>query len=952
MKKEQTFNDLKQKIKDLEKETDSLKQELEALKKSGELARSFMNSATDGLILLDKEMNVVEINEAAMSMFGVDRSVIGVNAVSVAPDVKNSGRYEQYLSVMRGGEPVFIDDISFQSRLGRLHLAVKAFKVGDCLGMIITNITERKNIEKELLTSGAQLMLRNRIAKILLTSEGEQMYADVLFLILEELKSRFGYFGYINENGDLQCPSLTYDIWDQCSVPGKRVIFPKENWGGLWGRSLLEKKLLYANQSLNTPEGHVPIKRALVCPIIHKGELVGQIAIADKSSDYAQEDFDKIQDITVFMAPFFHARLERNREERKRRQAEDALRESEERYRTLIARMVNGFALHEIICDENGKPCDYRFLEVNKAFERLTGKSAEELIGNTVLEVLPGTEPYWIEVYGKVALTGESIHLERYSKEFDKYYEVLAYRPTKGQFAVVFTDVTERRKNEDALKFTQFAIDHYSDGAFWMGPDARFIYVNDAACRSLGYSRSELLTMTVHDIDPDFPKEVWPDHWEELKTKGSFIVTSHHKAKDGLIFPVELIVNYVKFGEEEYNCAFARDISNRIKEDEEREKLRENLMQARKMEAIAALAGGVAHQFNNALALIVGNLDMMEMDSAGDESIIRYIQQMRDASQRMTKLTSQLLAYARGGKYQETTISPSDMVRDALTLIRHSVHPSINIDTDLPRNIQPVKADVTQMQMVLSAILQNSSEAIEGDGRIRISAANVNIDEASADNFPDLSPGHYSCLDIEDDGKGMDEDTKSKIFEPFFTTKFQGRGLGMAAVYGIIKNHGGSVFIASELNKGTAVRIFLPSVEDIAEKRKKPPTAPAPVKGSGTILVIEDEEMIMDVIRGILERLGYRVLEAETGKKAVEIVNSFDGDIELAILDIVLPDMKGNAVYPLIMKARPNLKVIVCSGYSINGPAREILDNGAQGFLQKPFNMTILSEKLKEVLNS
>ena len=281
-------------------------------------------------------------------------------------------------------------------------------------------------------------------------------------------------------------------------------------------------------------------------------------------------------------------------------------------------------------------------------------------------------------------------------------------------------------------------------------------------------------------------------------------------------------------------------------------------------------------------------------------------------------------------------------------MIMHTIDPAIQIDTDISRDIFNIKADITQMQMVLSAILSNASEAIKGEGRIRITCKNEMITDERAKDFPGLKPGPYVNLKIEDDGKGMDEETKGRIFEPFFTNKFQGRGLGMAAAYGIIKNHDGWISVDSELGKRTTVRIFLPATEARVKELKKPKIEPA--KGTGTILVIEDEKMVMDATRALLERLGYHVLGAKTGNEAINIVKTFDGDIDLAILDIVLPDMNGKSIYPRIMEARPNLKVLVCSGYSIDGPAQEILNAGAQDFIQKPFNMAKLSEKLKEVL--
>ena len=244
--------------------------------------------------------------------------------------------------------------------------------------------------------------------------------------------------------------------------------------------------------------------------------------------------------------------------------------------------------------------------------------------------------------------------------------------------------------------------------------------------------------------------------------------------------------------------------------------------------------------------------------------------------------------------------------------------------------------------------MNNSLEAIDGKGRIKIITSEEEVDEEFINHHPGLKPGPYVYLTVEDDGTGMDEETRRRVFEPFFTTKIQGRGLGMASAYGIIKNHDGWISVYSELGQGTVVRIYLPTVDFHVKEVKKPKIKP--VKDGGTILVIEDDEIVLNVSRAMLEKMGYRVLEAKTGMDAVKTVKSFDGDIDLALLDVKLPDTEGDRLYPLIMKARPNLRVIVCSGYSVNGPAQQILDAGAEGFIQKPFSITNLWEKLKAVL--
>ena len=387
----------------------------------------------------------------------------------------------------------------------------------------------------------------------------------------------------------------------------------------------------------------------------------------------------------------------------------------------------------------------------------------------------------------------------------------------------------------------------------------------------------------------------------------------------------------------------------KAKTDKERKQMEARLWQAQKMEAIATLAGGIAHQFNNALTVVNSNIDLLEMNLPDDENVAGCARDIKASVCRMTQLTALLLAYARGGKYQVKTVSLNNFIRNTLPLIRPALDPGIKIDSNLPSDILDVKADPTQMQMVLSAVLVNASEALEGKGRIELTCSNTTVNDETIKDLPELKPGNYICLTITDNGEGMDKDTKKRIFEPFFTTKFQGRGLGMAAAYGIVKNHDGSIVVDSKPDQGTTVKIYLPAAGVQMREPEKAKTEYFE-KGTGTILVIEDEETVMAVCRMILEGLGYHVLEAETGRKAINVVKTYDGEIDLALLDIVLPDINGNVIYPFLMEARPNLKVIVYSGYSIDGPAQEILDAGAQDFIQKPFTIAELSGKLKKIL--
>lgn len=384
--------------------------------------------------------------------------------------------------------------------------------------------------------------------------------------------------------------------------------------------------------------------------------------------------------------------------------------------------------------------------------------------------------------------------------------------------------------------------------------------------------------------------------------------------------------------------------------EREQERLTNRLQQAQKMESIATLAGGIAHQFNNALAVILGNIELIQMDGLADPRMLRFIDPINQAGQKMVQLTGQLLAYARGGKFQTQIVSTHRFVRETLSLVGHSLSAHAELITDLDEKTDPIEVDSTQMQMLLAAILSNASEAIEKSGTVTVKLKNVDLTAGEVRLYQGLKPGRHVLLQIVDTGKGMDEQTCRRIFEPFFTTKFQGRGLGMAAVYGIVKKHGGYIYVESLRGEGTTVSIYLPGARLGPQIMGKPTLYG--IQGVGTALIVEDEHLVMEVNKAIVEKLGYRVLEARSGREAVHIAKTYKGNIDFALLDVILPDMGGNQIYPKLKEILPHLKVVVCSGFSLDGPAREILDAGAESFLAKPFTVASLSTTLDKILKS
>ena len=388
-----------------------------------------------------------------------------------------------------------------------------------------------------------------------------------------------------------------------------------------------------------------------------------------------------------------------------------------------------------------------------------------------------------------------------------------------------------------------------------------------------------------------------------------------------------------------------RNITRRKKADEAKRKLERELQQARKIEALSTLSGGIAHEFNNALMVVAGNIELLQMTDPENPAVTKFAKATNESIFRMSNLTQQLLAYAREGDVRPKAVNLSELVKSILPRLKHGLHDQIQVETELMGQLPSINADNTQLEMILTSVINNASEAIDRKGRIYIGTSFKEIDHEFAGDHPGLMPGPYVSLTIEDDGKGMDPETLNRIFDPFFTTKFQGRGLGMSAVYGIIKNHRGYIYVDSESDKGTMVSILLPPEETAG--RKVDISKAEPMVTEPTILVIDDEERVLITIQSLIEKLGYKVLGAKTAKEAIELTSSYEGAIDLALLDIKLPDMEGGALYPILKQARPHMKVIVCSGYSMDLGVKEILAAGAQGYIQKPFAYEKSRKKLK-----
>jgi PAS domain S-box-containing protein len=703
------------------------------------------------------------------------------------------------------------------------------------------------------------------------------------------------------------------------------------------------------------------IKAYLGCPVFLDGQAIGSLCIVDTQTRLFNE-----AEIEIVSAMAKAISLEEQR-----LAVETEMHENEIKYRRLHTTMrLLADNIPDLIWS---KDLEGRYTFANQALcdKVLKCHHPNEAIGKTdqYFSQREGKAGYE-HIFGQNSLASDQrvqqqLNPERYFEEglvrnqrliLDIYKA--PYWDDRGNLigtVACARDVTTEKKNENALQQSEQRYRNLYCNTpvmlFSLDRDDRITSVSNQWLDTMGYQHDEVIGRRIIDFFTtanrhEALEKILPDFYKtgQISNQPCQLFT---KAGDTMEVLLSALAERDTQGNYIGAMASIVNLSDMGLAEKKNKQLSVRLQQAQKMESIATLAGGIAHQFNNALAVILGNLELIHMDGLDGENLKRFVDPIDEAGHRMVQLTSQLLAFARGGKFQTQTLPAHTFVRNTLQLVSHSMASNVDLETNLDETTEHIEVDQTQMQMLLAAILANASEAIEEQGKIRITLSNTQVTEQHCARYPGLQPGPMVRLRISDSGKGMDEDTRARIFEPFFTTKFTGRGLGMAAVYGIVKKHNGFIYVDSELNQGTTVTIYLRGVPPVtAVQEETPMYSPA---RTGTALIIEDEEMVMDVSRAIVAKLGYHILEATSGEQAVELAKSFPGQIDFALLDIILPDMNGNQIYPLLMKARPDLKVIVCTGFAQDGPAEEILKAGANSFIQKPFNTSTLSAALKSI---
>ena len=515
---------------------------------------------------------------------------------------------------------------------------------------------------------------------------------------------------------------------------------------------------------------------------------------------------------------------------------------------------------------------------------------------------------------------------------------------------VLRTEIKDRKLAEEALRASEeryrTILESMEDGYFEVDIGGNFTFFNWALCERLGYTPEELMGMNFKAItDEENGKKLFYEFNKVFTTAIPIRnIVSRVISKDGSAKIIETPISLIRdiYNEPIGFRGLVRDVT-------EQKSLQDQLQKAQKMEAIGTLAGGIAHDFNNLLMAIQARTEIMITNKDSSHPDFGHLSGIEDSVESAADLTKQLLGFARSGKYEVKPTDINELIKKQ-NLMFGRTKKEITIRGIYEKNLWSVEVDRGQIDQVILNLYINAWQAMPDGGHLYIQTENVTLDENYTELY-EADPVKYVKISISDTGIGMDKATQERIFDPFFTTKEMGRGtgLGLASAYGIIKNHGGFINVYSEKGEGSTFNIYLPSSEKEATGEKKP--AGDTLRGSATILFVDDEDMIIEVAKDLLEALGYKVLTAGGGKEAIETYKKNKEQIDIVILDMVMPDMSGSVTFDRMKEIDPDIKVLLSSGYSINGQATEILDRGCDGFIQKPFRMNALSQKLREILD-
>ena len=605
----------------------------------------------------------------------------------------------------------------------------------------------------------------------------------------------------------------------------------------------------------------------------------------------------------------------------------------------------------------------------------LPDSSVSELVGTRIYEHLDDRQAAKVKACLEQVLESgkpNCFELERGSDgEVSIFESRIAPVTRNGQVAALIvnsSDVTEQRRTVDALAASEerhrFLTANISDAIWTLDVDRRFRYISPSIERLAGFTAVEFQTRKLEEVlshdsyeraqhtladelKHDGEPGVDPDRWRSMELELT--------CKDGSLVWTESKVRFLRDASGAPNgvIGVTRDISSWKQTQEALRSSEDRLRQAQRLEAVGQLAGGVAHDFNNLLTVIQGNHDLLMRDFYGADPRRSRLEEIGKAANKAASLTRQLLAFARRQRLEPEVLSLNDVVSETAPILERLLPEDIQIAFELDSDLAYVEADRGQLEQVLLNLVVNARDAMPRGGALRIATSNADLTTEGFDAYePPVMPSHYVRLEVTDDGLGIPEELQAKVFEPFFTTKDvgEGTGMGLATVYGIIKQSKGYVWVESSKGQGTTFEILLPRSSRKKTEERELPAGTVVASGTETVLLVEDEDAVRDLTGNILKEFGYRVLEAASGRIAMEICATEGGRIDILVTDLVMPEMWGDELSWRLCTAFPGIRVLYLSGYGDRRKQRR--SDGASNFLEKPFTAERLLEKVREVLDA
>ncbi|MGV8075240.1 MAG: PAS domain S-box protein [Syntrophobacteraceae bacterium] len=619
--------------------------------------------------------------------------------------------------------------------------------------------------------------------------------------------------------------------------------------------------------------------------------------------------------------------------------------------------MAEGVVLCEIVYGEQGMPVDYRLISANPSFEKHTGLKSKQVLGELASKICGLDEAPYLKRFALVASSGQPDYFEIFSPPSNRHLRISVTSPQHGQFVTVLEDITESKQAEARLRESEekyrLFVETALEGIWARDAEHRVTFVNQVMCDMFGYSMDEMLGLSTETFIFEDDLEDWKARKKDRKRGLSRIYECRFRRKTGKALWARVSAKALvdKNGGFQGSFGMLTDITERKQAEEDRERVEAQLRQAQKMEAIGALAGGIAHDLNNILQPIIGYTEMALNNLSESSPLREGLEQVRSASLRAKELIRQILAVSRFTvEQQRIPIDISSIIKEAMKLLRSSLPTSLQIRQDV--RMGTALADPTQIHQVLMNLCTNAAHAMGDKGIMEVRLVPVDLSENDLvdQSIIDLKPGPYLELSVSDTGSGMDLQSMERIFDPYFTTKDEGKGsgLGLAVVHGIVRRHDGALSVTSAPGKGSTFRIYIPRMEKAAVTTMEMPQA-VPI-GTERILLVDDEHAVVGMGTAILERLGYKVTSETDSLRALEIFRAGPNDFELIITDYTMPKLTGVDLAEEVRRIRPDVPIIICTGF-IEEITSDRLKELRMEFLTKPYGMKQIAEIVRRILD-